>query len=157
VRSIVFFLVVSVAAILIAGCDPGIAYKPANWKHLRNFEFTNKYDGFDLELRGFQGFIGSKGDITEGEILNTENQIQKIYVERAVLKANNIEYVGAPNYRNENTIHDTQPNGRQHFSILWNFDKSLYEVLKEPVELSLVIKRGSSSQEILIPMVENKQ
>ena len=64
-RSIVFFLVVSVAAILIAGCDPGIAYKPANWKHLRNFEFTNKYDGFDLELRGFQGFIGSKGDITE--------------------------------------------------------------------------------------------
>lgn len=139
---------------ILTGCDPGIEYNPSGWTKIRNYEFAKTYDGFDVEMRGFHGLIGEKYYILDAEILNTGQDSTKLYVESAVLNADGKDYTGSPNYRIDGEIKIRASNQCQHFNIVWDFPKQLFEVLRDPVELRLVVKRGSKSSQISIPMLQ---
>lgn len=156
-KRIFLFVIILISILLSVACDPGLEYNPSGWQRKGNYNFINNYSGFDLELRGFHGLIGEKNYILEGEIYNREKTAKKFYIEKAVLKANGEEYIGEPNNRNENEIKITKPNESQHFGIYWDFKKPLYKVLKEPLELYLIVKNGDQSNEISIPMINSSE
>ena len=156
-KKVFLFVVILTSILLSIACDPGIEYNPSGWQRKGNYNFTNNYNGFDLELRGFNGLIGGTNYILEGEIYNQEKTAKKFYVEKAILKANGKEYIGEPSYKYENEIKTIKVKEAQPFGIYWDFKKPLYEVLKDPVELNLTVKNGEQSNEISIPMVDSSE
>lgn len=153
-----FILVIftTILTLLTFSCDPGIEFNPSDWQRKGKYDFTNNYNGFDIEFRGIKGLVGQRNSITEGNIFNREKIAKKLYIEKAILKTNGKEYIGEPNHRNENEIKIIKPNESQHFSIYWDFgNNSLNDVLKEPVELFLVVQNGEKSTQISIPMISS--
>ena len=140
-------------ALITSSCDPGIEYKPKNWQQKDEQHFINNYEVFDLAISRIGGLIGSEILLPEGEIYNRGKSANKFKIERAILKANGKEYVGEQNFLYNNEIKAIKSNESQHFSLYFKLEKSISEVLKEPVELNLLVVIGDQSKEVTIPLV----
>jgi hypothetical protein len=75
-----------------------------------------------------------------------------IVVLNARLKANNSEYIAKP--WGQDSWEIVSPNETSKITLIFELNKPLGMVLKDPVELNLVIKAANEINEISIPMTK---
>ena len=137
------------AALLSSACDPGIDYSPKDWSNANEYNFIRKFGPIDLEIARVGGFIGSRSMMPAVVIHNHAKS--PAVIERAILKANGLEYAAQSSGKGWEPV---PPDSARHTVLYWTFDKTIEEILKDPVEITLTIKIGDERTEIRIPMVK---
>lgn len=136
--------------LLRVACDPGIGYSPKNWTKIDEHHFSKNFGLFELEINPLNGLIGSSYLMPEVTIHNHAKS--SIVIMNAVLKANNFEYIASPFGQENREI--IPPNQTRKITLIFELNKSLYKVLKDPVELNIKIKVENDQIELNIPMVK---
>jgi hypothetical protein len=137
-------------ALLSFACDPGIEYSPKDWMKSDDRRFSKSFGLIDVEITPVGGIIGNEHLIPEMKLHNRAKA--PAVIENAILKANGAEYVVRP--FGEAGWEIVPPNETRKITLEWELGKPLYEVLKDPVELDLIIKVGNEQTEIKVPMIK---
>jgi hypothetical protein len=101
-------------------------------------------------MRRIGGLIGETW--LQPEITVTNHAKSPAVIDRAVLKANGLEHIARP-FGDKKWV-TISPGESKRIDITWEFDKPIYEILKDPVELDLTIELGGDDTEIKIPMTK---
>jgi hypothetical protein len=142
---------IAVCATLLGGtCDPGISYSPTNWSRTDEVRFSKSFGLLDITLRPIGGLIGNK-DITPEISISNRSKLPAI-VEKAVLRANGLEHVAQP-FGDTKWVTISSGDNRR-IDIKWEFETYIDEILKDPVEIDLIIKLGDEETEVKIPMAK---
>jgi len=145
-------ILIFLAALLITACDPGLHYQPKDWSRKESPWFAKSFGGLEIEITDMGGLIVNETLLPEMKIYNRAGSPATL--ERAILKAGGTEYVGKPSGEREKVWESVPPNETRRLTMYWKFDKPIYEILKDPVELVLMVKIGDELKEISIPMVK---
>jgi len=137
-------------ALLSLACDPGIHNSPKDWASAEGGRFATTVGLFDITMRRIGGLIGETW--LEPEITVTNHAKLPAVIDRAVLKANGLEHIARP-FGDKKWV-TISPGETKKIDITWEFDKPIYEILEDPVELDLTIKLGGDDTEVKIPMTK---
>jgi hypothetical protein len=141
-------------ALLCSACDPGISYTPKDWANA-NYSYSRSFDEIDVEMPRLGGLIGHKWLIPEVSIRNRSKSAATL--ERVVLRANGSEYLAKPASPEGMAGWEAIPSGAtRRVTLDWEFDRQIYEILKDPVALRMSFKIGSEEKVIDVPMVRTQ-
>jgi hypothetical protein len=147
---LIYCSILLLACSLLAACDRGIYYQPRDWTKEDHPWFGKSFDQLDIKITQVGGLIVQDHFIPEVMIHNRAKST--IALERALLKSNGHEYsahpFGEPNWE------VVPPNATRRLALYFEFGKSIEEILRDPVELSLILNNGTGRNEISIPMVK---
>ena len=137
-------------AFLNIACDPAIRYSPRDWTKSDEHRFSKTVGLIDIQITDVGGIIGNDHLIPEVTVHNRAKS--SAVIESATLKANGSEYVALP--LGEAGWQIILPSETRKITLDWELGKPLYDVLKDPVEIHLIIRVGNERTELNIPMVK---
>ncbi|MFL6230455.1 MAG: hypothetical protein ACJ741_16915 [Pyrinomonadaceae bacterium] len=141
-------------ALLCSACDPGVSYTPKDWANA-NYSYSRSFDELDVEMPRLGGLIGRKWLTPEVSIRNRGKYPATL--ERVVLKANGSEYPAKPaSPEGVSGWEGIQPGATRRVTLDWEFDRPIYEILKDPVALRMSFKVGSEEKVIDVPMLRTQ-
>ncbi|HEX8177230.1 MAG TPA: hypothetical protein VF543_19230 [Pyrinomonadaceae bacterium] len=143
-------ILILLASLLITACDRGIYYQPKDWTKEEHPWFTKSFGQLDIKITDLGGLISQDHFIPEVMIHNRVKS--PIFLERAILKANGAEYSAHP--FGEPSWESVPPNETRRLALYFDFGKGIYEILKDPVEMTLMLRVGDEQRDISIPMVK---
>jgi hypothetical protein len=144
--------VILVLALSTFGCDPGIDYVPKDWA-ATNGQRTKTFGPLEIQIDRLGGLIGAKW--LNPEIVIRNHGKSPAVVKSITLKANGSEYVARPFYEKQKVWETVPPNEMRKIEPAWEFDRPISAILKDPVDLILMIKIENEITEITIPMVKD--
>jgi hypothetical protein len=146
---VILFLLISIFG---AACDSVIYYQPKDWTKEEHPWFTKSFGDFDIKITDIGGITIEDSIIPEITIHNRGKSTA--ILEGALLKAGGKEYSAHPF---GNKAWEAVPsNETRRLALEIEFSKSIDKILKDPIEIILVLKIGEESKKVSIPMIERK-
>jgi hypothetical protein len=140
--------------ISIFACDPGINYDPKDWASA-DYKFSKSFGQMDVEMPSLGGLIGRKWLMPEMTFRNRGKS--PAVLESALLKAHGSEYPAKPFGEGETHWEPIPPGETRRLGLNWDFEQPIYEILKDPVSLTLTVKVGDERTQIDIPMIKSSR
>lgn len=145
-------LFLSVTFIVSACGDPVIYYHPKDWAKDDNTWFTKSYENFDIKITDMGGITINDHLIPEAIIYNRSKL--PLTLERVILNSGGTEYTAHP--FGEKSWETIPPNDSRRLASEFEFNKSIDKTLKNPVEMTLILKNEKETFKLAIPMVETQ-
>ena len=146
---LIYCSILLLACSLLAACDRGIYYQPRDWTKEDHPWFAKSFGQLDIKITDLGGLIVQDHLIPEVMIHNRGKS--SVVLERAVLKSHGAEYSAHP--FGEPSWESVPPGETRRLALYFDFGRSIADILKDPVEFTLMLNDGVERRDISIPMV----
>lgn len=147
-----FSLFISSCGIPAPYGDSVIYYKPKDWVKKEYPWYTKSYEELTLKITEMGG-VTLKRDLIPELIINNQGG-NTVILEQAILKTGNAEFSARP-FGGE-TWEKIPANETRRLSLEFNFNSTIEDELKDPVEIILVLENGNDVTKISIPMIKSQ-
>ena len=141
---------VAVAVAAVLACDPGLHYRPRDWREVADYRWTHSVDGLELETMGTGSLIGSTGMSPEFTVRNrTGSQVQVMGATLRTARGSFESKEIRPGSEKWFTV-DTGESKR--ITVSFRFSEPIHNILVDPVSLTLHILIGGDARDVGIAM-----
>lgn len=140
---LIIIIVLFLAALF--ACDIGLHYTPRYWTLGPDAYWIHSYSIVEFAIKTVGGLVGSPG-LSNELIVRNHSQNQTIRMLAVNLKTRTGDYKGNVN------IAPTEPQQMNRGFFFWEFDKTIKDILIDPVELVLHFRIGDEDKFLSVPM-----
>lgn len=136
----------------LTACDPGIGYRPRDWTQTKELRWAQTFGEIRIEMDEIGGLIGKQSLAPQITLHNRSDSV--VLIEKVTLRANAIDYESKTPHAGKGW-HSIPAQSTSTTYLSWQFNKPIYTILKDPVELRVRLKIGKEEIELSIPMLKS--